>query len=114
MLTWCLLHKLELALKHAFKGKALDKKAQEQPSSEFYLFKKETLKMAIVQNIWQNKWSKSILLQERCKGTRWATHQLDSTDVHIHNLAIMLVFNNEQIETTYNSTMKSERSKRSM
>ena len=42
--TWCLLHKLELALKHAFKGKELNKKAQEQPSSEFYLFKKATLK----------------------------------------------------------------------
>ena len=70
--------------------------------------------MAIVQNIWQNNWSKSTLLQERRKGTRWATHQLDSTDVHLHNLATILVFNNEQIETTYNSTVKSERSKRSM
>ena len=42
--TWCLSHKLELALKYAFKDKELDKKAQEQLSSEFYLFKKAILK----------------------------------------------------------------------
>lgn len=38
------------------------------------------------------------------------THQPAAIDVHIHNLATMLAFANEQIETRCNSTMKSERS----
>ena len=41
---WYLSHKLELALEDAFKDKELDKKAQEQLFSEFYLFKEATLK----------------------------------------------------------------------
>ena len=37
------------------------------------------------------------------------THQPAATDVHIRNLATMLAFANEQIETRCNNTMKSER-----
>ena len=42
--TWCFSNKLEFALKDAFQDKERDKKAQEQLSSEFYFFKKATLK----------------------------------------------------------------------
>ena len=42
--TWCLSHKLELALKDAFRDSSLDQRAQNQLTSEFYLFKKATLK----------------------------------------------------------------------
>ena len=45
--TWCLSHKLKLALKDAFKDKELDKKVQEQLSSEFYLLKKATSKLQL-------------------------------------------------------------------
>ena len=64
---WCLSHKLELALKDAFRDKELDKKAQEQLSSEFYLFKKCNFKMAILQEIRQNNWPRSTSLQVRQK-----------------------------------------------
>ena len=38
---WCLSHKLELALKDAFKDKELDKKAQEQLLLNFTFLKKQ-------------------------------------------------------------------------
>ena len=106
---WYLSHKLELALEDAFKDKELDKKAQEQLFSEFYLFKKATLKWRLFkkygkitgQEALRYKWGEI---------TRWVTHQLATIDVHICNLATLLAFANEQIETPYNSTMKSERS----
>ena len=99
----------ELALKDAFKDKELDKKAQEQLSSEFYLFKKAALKWRLFKKYGKITGQEAL----RCKrgqGTRWVTHQLAAIDVHIRNLATMLAFTNEQIETPYNSTMKSERS----
>ena len=105
MFTGCLSHKLELALKDAFKGKELDKKAKEQLSSEFYLFKKATLN-------WQlsKKYGKitgqEALRYKGGQGTRWVTYQLATIDVHTRNLATVLAITKEQIETPYNSTMK--------
>ena len=110
MFTWCLSHKLELALKDDFKDKELDKKTQEQPSSEFYLFKKATLKWRLFK-----KYSKitgqETLRYKRGQETGWVRHQLAAIDVHTCNLATMLAFTNEQIGTPYNTTMKSERSR---
>ena len=99
----------ELAVKDAFKDKELDKKAQEQLSSEFYLFKKATLKWQLFKKYGKIT-GQEALPCKRGQGTRWVTHQLAAIDVHIRNLATMLAFTNEPIETTYNSTMKSERS----
>ena len=105
MFTWCLSHKLELALKDAFKGKELDKKAKEQLSSEFYLFKKATLKWQLFKKYCKIT-GQEALCYKQSQGTRWVTHHLAAIHVHIRNLATMLAFTIEQIETPYNSTMK--------
>ena len=74
------------------------------------MFKKATLKWRLFKKYGKITGQEAL----RCKrgqGTRWVTHQLAAIDVHIRNLATMLAFTNEQIETPYNSTMKSERSR---
>ena len=88
MFTWCLSHKLELALKDAFKGKELDKKAQDSFLLNF-MFKKATLKWRLFKKYGKIT-GQEALRYKRGQGTRWVTHQLAAIDVHIRNLATML------------------------
>ena len=46
--TWCLSHKLELALDHKLELTQLKKDAQLQLANEYYLFKKGTLKWCLL------------------------------------------------------------------
>ena len=45
--SWCLSHKLELAIRDAFKDISLESSAQNQLQGEFYLFKKTSLKWCL-------------------------------------------------------------------
>ena len=73
--TWYLSHKLKLALHDAFKGNQLKKDAQNQLESEFYLFKKATLKWRLFKRYAEIN-GQVALRYKRPDGTCWVSHQL--------------------------------------
>ena len=105
---WCSSHKLELAVKDAFKNVVLDSEAQQQLEKEYYLFKKATLKWRLFKRYAEIE-GKRAYRYKRPAGTRWLHHQQIAIDTHLRNLKIMLSFSNEQIELPYNQTMKKEK-----
>ena len=105
---WCSSHKLELAVKDAFKNVVLDSEAQQQLEKEYYLFKKATLKWRLFKRYAEIE-GKRAYRYKRPAGTRWLHHQQIAIDTHLQNLKIMLSFSNEQIELPYNQTMKKEK-----
>ena len=108
--SWCLSHKLELALHDAFKSSNLDSKAQKQLELEFYLFKKATLKWRLFKR-YAEVCEKTPYRYKRPDGTRWVSHQLTAISIHLRNLPTMLAFSNEQVEMPYNNTMKKEKAR---
>ena len=107
---WCSSHKLELAVKDAFKDVNLDWEAQQQLENEYYLFKKATLKWRLFKRYAEIE-GKRPYRYKRPTGTRWLHHQEIAIDTHLRNLKTMLSFTNEQIELPYNPTMKKEKAR---
>ena len=108
--SWCLSHKLEVALRDAFKDISLESSAQNRLQEEFYLFKKATLKWCLLKQ-YAEIVGQTAYRYKRPDGTRWVSHQLKATDVHLSNLPVMLAFSNEQVDTPYNATMKKEKAR---
>ena len=108
--SWCLSHKLQLALRDAFKDISLESSAQNQLQEEFYLFKKATLKWRLFKR-YAEIVGQTAYRYKRPDGTRWVSHQLTAIDDHLRNLPVMLAFSNERVDTPYNAAMKKEKAR---
>ena len=108
VLTWCLSHKLELAMHKSYKTDTqLEKDAQLQLANEYYIFKKATLKWHLFK-CYAEILGQRAFRYKRPEGTKWLSHQTAALDIHLKNLKVMLAFSNEQVEVHYNSTMCKE------
>ena len=106
--TWCLSHKLELALQKSYTmGTQLEKDVQLQLANEYYLFKKVTLKWRLF-DCYTEKLGQRASCYKRPEGKRWVSHQITVLDVHLKNLKVMHAFSNEQVEVPYNTTICKE------
>ena len=83
---------------------------QTQPESEYYLFKKATLKCCPFKRYAEMK-DKVAYRCKRPNGTWWMSHQLAAVSIHLHNLHTMVAFSNEQVEAPSNDTMKKEKAR---
>ena len=108
--SWCLSHKLQLALRDAFKDISLESSTQNQLQEEFYLFKKATLKWRLFKR-YAEIVGQTAYRYKRPDGTRWVSHQLTAIDDHLRNLPVMLAFSNERVDTPYNAAMKKEKAR---
>ena len=108
--SWCLSHKLQLALRDAFKDISLESSAQNQLQEEFYLFKIATLKWRLFKR-YAEIVGQTAYRYKRPDGTRWVSHQLTAIDDHLRNLPVMLAFSNERVDTPYNAAMKKEKAR---
>ena len=103
--VWCPSHRLELAIRDAFKLCAFNNTCEKDLTDIYYLFKRATLRwrlfkrQALFMGIphWKYK---------RPAGTRWVEHQAANINSHNHNLPILIGFLNQQIASPHNVSMK--------
>ena len=105
LLVLCPSHKVELALKDAFKESTLNDRCDEDLRITYYLFKKAYLRWRLFKR--QSRFmAHSYIRYKRPAGTRWTEHQVDALTSYNHNLPVFIAFANQQISEPYNKTMK--------
>ena len=105
VLVLCPSHKVELALKDAFKESTLNDRCGEDLTNTYYLFKKANLRWRLFRC--QSRFmAHSYIRYKRPAGTRWTEHQVDALTSYNHNLPVFIAFANQQISEPYNKMMK--------
>lgn len=105
---WCANHKAELGIRDAFKSSDLNIEVQALMSNIHHFFKKANLK-------WRLFKRQALFLENRClrfrrvAGTRWTSHQVDSSSNFLRNLDTLIGFLNHQVLSPHNKTMKDAR-----
>ena len=103
--VWCPSHRIELAVRDAFKENEFNNVCEKDQSNIYYLFKRAPLRwrlfkrQAIFMGIkyWKYK---------RPSGTRWTEHQVANINSNLHNLPILIGFLNQQISMPHNASIK--------
>lgn len=103
--VWCPNHRVELAVRDAFKENDFNNICEKDHSNIYYLFKRAPLRwrlfkrQAIFMGLQHWKY-------KRPSGSRWTEHQVANIKSHLHNLPILIGFLNQQITEPHNATMK--------
>ena len=106
LLILCPAHKLELAIKDAFKTSNFNEEVQKDLRDIFYFFHKANLKSCLMKQQAQFM-GFPVRKFKRDSGTRWVEHQAIATSVYLNNLPVTAGFFNHQITSPYNASMKS-------
>ena len=102
---WCPSHRLELAVRDAFKESDLNSDCENSCKEVYYLFKRATLRwrlfkrQAAIKGLEKRKY-------KRPSGTRWVEHQYANLESNNHNLPILIAFLDQQIAEPYNQSIK--------
>ena len=106
LLILCPAHKLELAVKDAFKTSNFNEKVQKDLHDIFYFFCKANLEWCLKQQAQFTGFP--VRRFKRDSGTPWVEHQAIATSVYLTNLPITVTagFFNHQIASPYNTSMK--------
>lgn len=103
--VWCPSHRLELAVRDAFKECDFNNICEKDLSAIYYLFKRATLRWRLFKRqalfMGISHWK-----YKRPSGTRWVEHQIANINSHNHNLPILIGFLNQQISSPHNVSIK--------
>ena len=110
LLTFCPAHKIELAIKNAFKQSDLNNNCNKDYVNVYYLLKKANLRWRLFKRLAHFQGIEYIKYL-RPSGTWLVEHQEAALKSHIHNFLVFNGFCNNQITNPHNNQIKKIKAK---